>query len=60
MLQFHYKSNFSHRLTTANVVFAHAMLQTRFVERNPQYAESGVYLVKFQQLQVHATCFHLV
>lgn len=24
----------------------------RYVESNPQYAESGVYLVKFRQLQV--------
>lgn len=26
---------------------------SRYVESNPQYAESGVYLVKFRQHQVH-------
>lgn len=55
----HHMYYFSWFMITVLFIDASLLCDIRYVENNPQYAESNVYLVKFRQLQVCNTLFLL-
>lgn len=47
-------------LIHCDIYESYCYVEYRYVESNPQYAESSVYLVKFRQLQVPAIILFIV